>query len=136
MTTAVDTNVLLDALTGIRGDFESAQRAIIRAAAAGTLATSAVCYAEVARRFPDRHQLDSLLHEFACTVTPVDADVAFLAGQFFQQYRKRGGEKTRILADFLIAADAFLKADRLLTHDKRFFGSQFPGLTAITYHDL
>jgi predicted nucleic acid-binding protein len=97
--------------------------------------TSAICYAEVARRFTDPAELEELLAALACGVNPVDRKTAFLAGRYFEQYRSRGGPRDRILADFVIAADAVLKADRLLTRDRRFFGEQFPGLTAVDYHE-
>jgi predicted nucleic acid-binding protein len=64
------------------------------------------------------------------------SDAAFLAGNFFRDYLKRGGARTRILADFIVAAQAQLPADRLLTNDKRFYGTSFPNLKAISPEDL
>jgi len=136
MRTAADTNPFIDVLAGIPIDAEAARRALILSAAAGSLSISAVAYAELARRFPDQSELDIFLEEFSCDVRNVDRNAAFLAGRLFDEYRLRGGDKVRILADFLIAADALLYADRLLTRDKRFFGSSFPNLNAVAPADL
>jgi hypothetical protein len=43
-------------------------------------------------------------------------------------YKLRGGTRTRILADFLLAARAQLDSDHLLTRDDRFFTDAFPNL--------
>jgi predicted nucleic acid-binding protein len=67
---------------------------------------------------------------------PLSADAAFLAGGFYHAYRLRGGTRARILADFIVAAQAQLGADRLLTTDKRFFGSSFPKLLSVSPADL
>ena len=136
MITAVDTNVLLDAFTGTLAEVDRAVDALSRSIHAGSLITSTICYAELARRFPQRKILDDLLLDIDCTVVDLDTDTAFLAGRFFDEYRGRGGDKSRILADFLIAANATIHADRILTQDKRFFGNQFLGLSAITCDDV
>jgi hypothetical protein len=136
MKTAADTNPFVDVLAGTPVDAEAARRALILSAAAGTLSISAVSYAELARRFPNQSELDIFLEEFSCDVRDTDRRTAFLASRPFDEYRLRGGDKVRILADFLIAADALLHADRLLTRDKRFFGDGFPALNAVAPADL
>ncbi|ADW68464.1 type II toxin-antitoxin system VapC family toxin [Granulicella tundricola] len=136
MRTVVDTNVLLSAIIYSELGSASATNSLVIAAAFGTLTTSAICYAELARRFSNRRNLDALLEQFECAVRGVDESTAFLAGRLFEQYRERGGSRERILADFLIAADAILNADRLLTRDHRFFGTSFDGLVAVAPEDL
>jgi predicted nucleic acid-binding protein len=136
MTTAVDANVVLDALTGASSDVQSAQDAMRAAKIAGDLIISAIAYAEVAARFESKAKADDFFSLLACKVQPLDESAAFLAGHFFRQYRKRGGTRTRILPDFLIAAHAQLNADRILTRDKRFFRDTFPKLKAVNPADL
>ena len=64
-------------------------------------------------------------------ITFVDTEVAFLAGGVWKTYRESGGKRNRILADFLIGAQALLKADRLLTRDRGFYKKYFKSLVIL-----
>src|SRR6266702_3215688 len=136
MITAVDANVVLDILTGSPKEIQNAQSAMTVAKKAGTTVISAVAYAEVAAQFPSKARADEFFFLLSCKVERLEEDAAFLAGQFFDEYKERGGKRNRILADFLIAAHAQLNADRILTRDARFFGPNFPRLKAISPADL
>ena len=61
-------------------------------------------------------------------VLPLDREIAFNAGVRWKAYRKAGDKRGRILADFIIGAHARLKADRLLSRDRGFYGAYFKGL--------
>jgi predicted nucleic acid-binding protein len=102
----------------------------------GHVITSAVCYAEIAGKYLRAQDCAEVLAALSATVSPIDEEEAFLAGQFMREYKLRGGTRTRILADFLIAAHAQLRADRLLTRDDRFFSEAFPQLQAVAPEDL
>ena len=136
MVTAFDTNIFLDITDGPQVDATSTRLALKLAARHGPLVVSVVALAELSPRFTTRSARYSFLASFDVEVSNIDEEVAFLAGQFFKQYRLRGGTRTRILADFLIAAHAQLRADRLLTRDDRFFKDSFPGLVAVHPRDL
>jgi predicted nucleic acid-binding protein len=136
MITAVDANIFLDLLTGSAGEMERAHKALIAAKKAGALIVSMVCYAEVARNFKSVAESDEFFELLSCRVDAIEQDAAFLAGQFFEQYKRRGGARNRILGDFLIAAHAQLNADRILSRDNRFFGPNFPRLKAVSPGDL
>jgi predicted nucleic acid-binding protein len=136
MTTAIDTNVILDILTGSPQDMSQAESAIEAAKLAGSLSISILVYSEVSSNFTSRGRTDDFFGLLHCKVESVDEPIAFLAGQFFRQYRLRGGSRTRILPDFLIAAHAQLYADQFLTRDKRFFRETFPKLKAVSPADL
>jgi predicted nucleic acid-binding protein len=136
MITAVDANVVLDILTGSPKEIENAQAAMRVAKKAGTVTISAVAYAEVAAQFTSKARADDFFLLLACKIEPIEDDAAFVAGHFFDEYKQRGGKRTRILSDFLVAAHAQLHADRILTRDTRFFGTNFPKLKAVSPSDL
>ncbi|MGH9558014.1 MAG: type II toxin-antitoxin system VapC family toxin, partial [Bryobacteraceae bacterium] len=58
----------------------------------------------------------------------LNREVHFLASRAWRTYRKQGGQRTRILADFLIGAHAQAQATRLLSRDRGFYGKLFPSL--------
>ena len=136
MITAVDANVVLDMLAGSPTEVRNAYAAMMAAKLAGDITISTVAYAEVAGRFRSKSKADEFFSLLDCEVQPLDESTAFAAGQFFTEYKRRGGTRSRILTDFLIAAHAQLNADRILTRDARFFEPSFPQLKAVRPEDL
>ena len=56
----------------------------------------------------------------------------FLAGKAFVRYRRQGGIKNNVLADFFIGAHAAVSRYPVLTRDSRRYGAYFPSVTLIT----
>lgn len=56
----------------------------------------------------------------------------FLAGKAFVRYRRRGGNKNNVLADFYIGAHATVLQCPLLTRDTRRYTSYFSDVTLIS----
>jgi predicted nucleic acid-binding protein len=56
---------------------------------------------------------------------------AALAGEAWNASRSQGGRRTALVPDFLIAAHAFVRADRLLTRDRGFTRAWFPRLIVV-----
>ncbi|HEV2620235.1 MAG TPA: type II toxin-antitoxin system VapC family toxin [Acidobacteriaceae bacterium] len=136
MITAIDANVILDTLVGTPEEISVAHAALRSAEAQGGSVVSTVAYAEIAQRFQTKAKVDDFFSLLGCGIEPLDEESAFVAGQLARQYRLRGGSRTRILPDFLIGAHAQLRADRLLTRDRRFFRDTFPKLKAVLPSEL
>jgi len=96
-----------------------------------TIHINLVIFAEVAPSFPAEAELGSTLDRLEIMVTALTREDAFRAGQAFAEYRRRGGERTAILADFLIGAQAEIRGWPLVTRDRKGFQSYFPGLQII-----
>jgi len=136
MVTVIDTNILFDILSGVEPQAQTAQDAVRAAGLQGRLVMPMICSAELAGYFSFQGDLDRFLARIPVTLLALDPAASFLAGTFHKAYRRRGGTRTRVLADFIVAAQAQLGADRLLTTDKRFFGASFPRLVSVSPANL
>ena len=128
MATAVDTNILVDVVSP-NETIGQASRELLRVAYdRGPIIVCDVVYAELVPNFASREALDAALRGVGATVSPIDSDIAYTAGLRWGQYRRAGGPRTRILADFLIGAHAVATADTFLTRDRGFYTTYFPEL--------
>ena len=128
MITAVDTNVLLDILADDPVHATQSEMLLTRAYQLGSLIICPVVYAELAPAARDRRQLDEWLQRGGIRTVDLTAEHGYAAGSAHAAYRKAGGQRDRLLADFLIGAHALLEANRLLTRDRGFYRTYFSGL--------
>ncbi|HEY1305958.1 MAG TPA: type II toxin-antitoxin system VapC family toxin [Vicinamibacterales bacterium] len=130
-TTLVDSNVLLDVFTEdeMWGDWSGAMLA--DAARNGTLVINPIIYAEVSVRFEGIEDLDEALPTHYYRRVPLPFEAAFLAGQCFVSYRRRGGERRSPMPDFYIGAHAAIAGFTLLTRDARRYRAYFPKLRIV-----
>jgi predicted nucleic acid-binding protein len=129
--TLVDSNVLLDVFTEDTawGDWSASMLA--EAAAAGMLLINPIVYAEVSARFERIEDLDEALPSHYYRRVPLPWEAAFLAGQCFVKYRRRGGSRRSPMPDFYIGAHAAVAGVTLLTRDARRYRVYFPSLRII-----
>jgi predicted nucleic acid-binding protein len=127
----VDTNVLVDVLENdpTWADWSIAQ---LRAQAQiHRLVINPVIYAELSLTFSTVEALDATLADLQIPVIATPKPALFLAGKAFVQYRRQGGTKSNVLADFFIGAHAAVAGLPLLTRDVRRYASYFPTVQLI-----
>ena len=96
-----------------------------------TIHINLVILAAVAPSCAALAEIGSALDRLDIVLTALNREDAFRAGQAFAEYRRRGGERTAILPDFLIGAQAEIRGWPLVTRDRKGFQSYFPGLQII-----
>lgn len=131
-TTLVDSNVLLDVLTGDARWSGWSGTELAQALDRGRLVINPLVYAEVSTGFDRIEDVDDALptSEFDREALPYEA--GFVAGKAFFTYRRRGGTRRSPLADFYIGAHAAVRGYRLLTRDAQRYRTYFPALALIS----
>ncbi len=122
----VDTNVLVDVL---ENDPEWADWSVTQLRAQAQihrLVINPVIYAELSLAFSTVEALDEALDSLQIPVIELPKPALFLAGKAFVQYRRQGGTKTNVLADFFIGARAAVAGLPVLTRDVRRYANYFP----------
>jgi len=132
MITAVDTAVLLDLLVNDPKHADRSEALLVQAYEQGSLIISPAVYAELVPQARDREELDEWLQQAGIHVTPFTREHGYTAGLAHSAYRKAGGKRDRILADFLIGAHALHEANRLLTRDRGFYRNYFSDLVILS----
>lgn len=95
------------------------------------LAINPIVYAEISARFSTPSALDGKLTDLELDVLDLPRPAAFLAGKAYAQYRRRGGTKSNVLADFFIGAHAAVLGCPLLTRDAKRYTAYFPSVRLI-----
>jgi len=127
----VDTNVLVDVL-GNDPEWADWSVAQLRSQAQiHRLVINPIIYAELSLTFSTVEALDDLLAAMQIPVQEIPKPALFLAGKAFVQYRRQGGTKSNVLADFLIGAHAAVAGLSVLTRDVRRYASYFPTVRLI-----
>lgn len=128
----IDTNVLVDVL---ENEPEWADWSINQLRAQSKvhpLAINPVIYAELSLTFTTVEALDETIENLGLAVMELPRPALFLAGKAFVRYRRRGGKKNNVLADFFIGAHAAVLGCPVLTRDARRYQTYFPSLALIT----
>lgn len=129
--TLVDSNVILDIITEDDEWLDWSAAALSRAAGESSLVINPIVYAEVAARFARIEDLEEAVPRTYYERRPLPWEAAFVAGQCFVKYRRKGGTRRSPLPDFYIGAHAAVEGLTLLTRDPRRYRTYFPRLLII-----
>lgn len=127
----VDTNVLVDML---ENDPDWAEWSIGQMRAQSQvrkLVINPVIYAELSLTFSTAESLDDTLAALQIPMVEIPKPALFLAGKAFVKYRRQGGTKINVPADFFIGAHAAVARWPVLTRDVRRYAAYFPTVELI-----
>lgn len=128
----VDTNVLVDVL---EDDPRWADWSIDQLRAQSKihpLLINPIIYAELSLTFSRVEALDQAVESMGLALKELPRPALFLAGKAFALYRRKGGKKSNVLADFFVGAHAAVLGCPLLTRDAQRYRSYFPTVELIT----
>jgi predicted nucleic acid-binding protein len=122
----VDTNVLVDVLQDDPVWAEWSMGQLRAQAQVHDLFINPVICAELSLSFDSVQALDKAIEDMGLAVREMPRPALFLAGRAFLKYRRMGGTRTNVLADFFIGAHAAVVGCAILTRDSRRYRSYFP----------
>jgi len=131
--TAVDTNILIDILEpdpvyGLRS-----KEALKKCLREGAVVACDVVWAEVATAYGNnQNDLVEALQIMRIGFSAMSMESALGAARSWHTYRRRGGGRDRIAADFLIGGHAAAQAERLLTRDLGFYRKYFKSVAVVS----
>ena len=132
MITAIDTNILIDIFGADPTYGLLSEKFLRRCIKEGRICACEIVWTEVSTVFDDAQECLNAMKILGVEFSHITQETALQASNIWRQYRKNGGKRTRIAADFLIGAHSTLQADRLLTRDKGFYREYFTNLKILT----
>jgi predicted nucleic acid-binding protein len=129
--TLVDSNVLIDVLTGRSAWTAWSEAALSESMERGAAMVNQVIYAEVSVGFLGPEECEWSMQARGIELTPLPWSASFLAGRALVEYRRRGGARRSPLPDFFIGAHAAVSRLRILTRDPSRYRSYFPTVELI-----
>jgi predicted nucleic acid-binding protein len=131
--TAVDTHILIDILEPDPVHGLRSKEALKKCLREGAVVACDVVWAEVATAYGhNSEQLVEAMKAMRIGYSAMGMEAALEAARSWHNYRRRGGGRDRIAADFLIGGYAAAQAERLLTRDLGFYRKHFTGLAVVS----
>ena len=133
MITAVDTNILIDILEPDPVHGLRSKEALKKCLREGAVVACDAVWAEVATAYGNnQNDLVEALQVMRIGFSAMSMESALKAARSWHTYRRRGGGRNRIAADFLIGGHAAAQAERLLTRDLGFYRKYFRGVAVVS----
>jgi predicted nucleic acid-binding protein len=130
VTTAIDSSVLWAIAKG-EADGAAWLESLVMWRAEGRLIVCDIVWAETRMAFPSASEHAVFLGRLGVHFDATVEATANMAGEIHDRYRRAGGKRNRLLADFLIGAHAVQQADGIATKDDGFFRAHFRKLTVV-----
>jgi predicted nucleic acid-binding protein len=121
--------VILDVVTDDPNWADASEAALVEAMRKGSLLIGECVLAEITPALQE--EVTAFLDEWKVLYVPTSRQSAILAGRMYALYLSRGGEKARVLPDFLIGAHAMENGGRLLARDRGYYRDYFKGLQVV-----
>lgn len=132
MATFLDTTALVDSTKPDAVRHEWCVSALEEARQSGAIVISDIVYSEFSAGMPSKDATDAIVAELVLERLRFTDEVLFRAGQAYKQYRQQhGGQKTNVLSDFLVGAQAEVAGAPLITANPRDYLTYFPNLAII-----
>jgi len=132
----VDTNVLIDVLNNEPQWADWSIHQLRVQSKIHVLSINPIIYAELSCTFKKVEDLDEVLQVMELKFNQIPKPALFLAGKAFQRYRRQGGGKNSILADFFIGAHAAVSRLPVLTRDTQRYQTYFPTVKLVSPNAL
>ncbi|MBI1867843.1 MAG: type II toxin-antitoxin system VapC family toxin [Methylocystis sp.] len=129
--TLADTNVLIDILSRDPVWYSWSASRFAEQMTFGPLVIVDVVFAECAGGFASAEDVAQALSDLSVERLAMSDTALYLAGRVFREYRRRGGPKTNVLADFFIGAQANALGVPILTRDATRYRTYFPQVEII-----
>lgn len=128
----VDSCVIIDVLENDRRWAGWSQAQLETWSARGPLLINAVIYAELSAYASSKESLEAEIAAAGLAMREFPRDALFLGGRAHAAYRRRGGTRAGVLADFLVGAHAAVLQVPILTRDVARFRAYFPTVKLVS----
>ena len=133
MITAIDSNILVDILEPDPEYGPISRDALKRCFIDGSVVACEVVWAEIATAYGNASEkVVNELKRIGIEYSAMSLESALKAASCRRIYRRQGGRRSRIAADFLIGGHALVQSDRLLTRDSGFYRDYFSSLNVLS----